>query len=96
RAVFAPRGLYGGGNGSFATLFLERDDGSMEKIPSKYGSHIKRGQHLRIMTPGGGGFGDPGQRDRAALKRDFLDGKVTAEKIKQDYGVDIRAEDARN
>lgn len=66
----------------------------MEKIPSKCGSHIKRGQHLRIMTPGGGGFGDPGQRDRAALRRDFLDGKVSAEKIKQDYGVDIRAEDA--
>ena len=94
RALFAPRGLYGGGNGSFATLFLEREGGRMEKIPSKYGSHIKRGQHLKIMTPGGGGFGDPGQRDRAALRRDFLDGKVSAEKIKQDYGVDIRAEDA--
>ena len=94
RALFAPRGLYGGGNGSFATLFLEREGGRMEKIPSKYGSHIKCGQHLKIMTPGGGGFGDPGQRDRAALRRDFLDGKVSAEKIKQDYGVDIRAEDA--
>jgi len=92
RAVFAPRGLYGGGNGSFATLFLERDDGSMEKIPSKYGSHIKRGQHLRIMTPGGGGFGDPRERDCAALRRDFLDGKVSAEKIQQDYGVNIRSE----
>ncbi|MBI4191082.1 MAG: hydantoinase B/oxoprolinase family protein [Betaproteobacteria bacterium] len=90
RAVFAPRGFYGGGNGSFAAFFLEREDGRMEKIPSKYGSHIKRGQRLRVMTPGGGGFGEPSQRDRAALVKDFLDGKISAEKIKQDYGVDIR------
>lgn len=66
----------------------------MGKIPSKYGSHIKRGQHLKIMTPGGGGFGDPHQRDRAALLRDYMDGKILAEKIQQDYGVDVRGEDA--
>ena len=64
----------------------------MEKIPSKYGNHIKRGQHLKVMTPGGGGFGSPRERDRAALRRDFLDGKYSAEKIQQDYGVDVRGE----
>ena len=41
------------------------------------------------MTPGGGGFGEPGERDPEALKRDFLDGKISAEKIKADYGIDI-------
>lgn len=92
RAAFAPRGLYGGGNGSFSTFFLEQENGQMEKIPSKFSGHITRGQRLKIMTPGGGGFGDPNRRDRAALVRDFLDGKVSAEKIKEDYGIDMRTE----
>ena len=64
----------------------------MEKIPSKFGGRILRGQRLTIVTPGGGGFGEPAQRDRAALLDDFRDGKISAEKIKQDYGVDIRNE----
>ena len=89
RAAFAPRGLYGGGNGSFSAFFLEDGSGEAKKIPSKFGGNIKRGQRLRIMTPGGGGFGAPASHDRAALMKDFRDGKITAEKIKQDYGIDI-------
>lgn len=90
--AIALRGLYQGGNGSFSTFFLVRENGQMEKIPSKFGGHITRGRHLKIMTPGGGGFGDPRERDRAALVRDFLDGKITAKKIQEDYGIDIASE----
>lgn len=91
RAAFAPRGLYDGGNGSFSAFFLE-DGGAAKKIPSKHGGDIKRAQRLKIMTPGGGGFGAPRQRARAALEKDFLDGKISAAKTKQDYGVDIHSE----
>jgi N-methylhydantoinase B/oxoprolinase/acetone carboxylase alpha subunit len=41
------------------------------------------------MTPGGGGFGEPAERQRDALLNDYLDGKITAAKIKRDYGVDM-------
>ena len=92
RAAFPPLGLYHGGNGSFSTFFLEREGGRAEKIPSKFGGRIMRGQRLKIVTPGGGGFGEPAQRDRAALVRDFMDGKISVEKIQRDYGVDIRSE----
>ena len=74
RAAFAPRGLYGGGNGSFSTFYLEEDGGGRKKLPSKFSGRIKRGQHLCIMTPGGGGFGRPQERDLAALINDFVDG----------------------
>jgi N-methylhydantoinase B/oxoprolinase/acetone carboxylase alpha subunit len=47
------------------------------------------------MTPGGGGFGEPAERDRAALVDDFIDGKISAAKIKSDYGIDIEKEVAR-
>ena len=92
RAAFAPRGLYGGGNGSFSAFFLEAG-GETKKIPSKFGGTIKRGQHLRITTPGGGGFGAPAEHDRAALAKDCVDGKITAGKIKQDYGIDITSDE---
>jgi len=89
RAAFAPRGLYDGGNGSFSTFYLEEDGGTRKKIPSKFSGRIQRGQHLTIMTPGGGGFGKPGERDIDSLIGDFVDGKISAAKIKADYGIDI-------
>ena len=94
RAAFAPRGLYDGGNGSFSTFFLEQDSGEMKKIPSKFSGRIQRGQHLCIMTPGGGGFGPAGERDRAALLADYANGKISAEKIKRDYGIDMEKDTA--
>lgn len=88
RAAFAPRGLYGGGNGSLSEFSLE-EDGEVQKIPSKYSGRITRGARLCIKTPGGGGFGDPRDRDRQALEADYIDGKIAAAKIAADYGVAI-------
>ena len=89
RAAFAPRGFYGGKDGSFSTFCLLRADGSTETIPSKYSGRIHRGERLRIMTPGGGGFGNPSARDRDALLDDYVNGKLSAESIARDYGVDV-------
>ena len=66
-------------------------DRAMKKIPSKFGRRIKRGQHLRILTPGGGGFGGPNERDHAALMQDYREGKASAAKILKDYGIDVSA-----
>ena len=88
RAVFPPLGLHGGGNGSFSAFFIDRADGS-EHLPSKIGGTITRGQRLRIATPGGGGYGAPEERDRAVILADYRNGKISAESIKQDYGVTV-------
>ena len=88
RAVFPPLGLHGGGNGSFSAFFIDRADGS-EHLPSKIGGNITRGQRLRIATPGGGGYGAPAERDRAVILADYRNGKISAESIKQDYGVTV-------
>ncbi len=89
RAAFAPRGLYGGGNGSFSAFFLD-SAGKSEKLPSKIGGNIARGQRLRIATPGGGGFGAPAERAREAMNKDIRDGKISVEKSREDYGVNAR------
>jgi N-methylhydantoinase B len=44
---------------------------------------------IRLSLPGGGGFGDPRTRDPQAVRDDVLDGLITAEEARRDYGVAI-------
>jgi N-methylhydantoinase B len=54
---------------------------------------IRRGQKVRLETPGGGGFGDPRQRDPERIARDVRFGYVTPEAAERDYGVTIGVDD---
>jgi N-methylhydantoinase B len=40
-----------------------------------------------MITPGSGGFGTPGKRTPDAIGRDLLDGYVTADGARRDYGI---------
>ena len=44
------------------------------------GIHIKKGQKLRLETPGGGGYGNPEMRPQAAILKDRELGYVTNQK----------------
>ena len=44
-----------------------------------------------LALPGGGGFGDPHARDPQRVLDDVLDGLITAEEARRDYGVAIDA-----
>ena len=46
-----------------------------------------------METPGGGGYGDPWQRDPALVARDVARGYFTGEDARADYGVMLTAED---
>ncbi len=46
---------------------------------------IRRGQKVRLETPGGGGFGDPAERDPEKVARDVRLGYVTPEAARRDY-----------
>jgi N-methylhydantoinase B len=55
--------------------------------PTKFTNVILReGDELRYRTPGGGGFGDPRERDRELVRADVEDGFVSAEAAARDYG----------
>ena len=41
-----------------------------------------------MVTPGSGGFGDPGKRQPSAIGNDLLDGYVTPEAVREAYAVD--------
>ena len=51
---------------------------------------IKPGERVSVKAPGGGGYGDPKKRDRRAIVDDVVDGFISREKAKADYGFDDR------
>ena len=65
-----------------------RVDGTREQLPTKFVTHLQKGEKLRIETPGGGGWGDPRERDRDALGRDVAEGLVSPERAREFYGAE--------
>ncbi|MBU7043478.1 MAG: hydantoinase B/oxoprolinase family protein [Theionarchaea archaeon] len=58
RRKFAPYGLFGGKNGAKGKNILIRD-GKEIMLPSKVTYQLRKGDIIRIETPGGGGYGSP-------------------------------------
>jgi len=56
RRVLAPYGLYGGGEGKRGANYLIRS-GRRHTLPGKASVRLAPGDHIRIETPGGGGWG---------------------------------------
>lgn len=79
RGRHAPFGVAGGGPGALNRFVFDTDGGPQEPpMASKItGVKLKRGQRVRLETPGGGGWGDPAERDPAAVVRDRVNGLVT-------------------
>jgi len=80
--------------------------GLFEGLPSTKARFLKNGQPadpsgltlcepgdtIAFYSAGGGGFGNPFEREIAAVEQDVLDEYVTPDKAKQDYGVVIDSE----
>ncbi len=78
RQKFPAQGLAGGLPGALGAFIRNPGAPDEERLPSTSSqTPLKPGDVLRIVTPGGGGYGDPQTRDRAALERDRAEGKVT-------------------
>jgi N-methylhydantoinase B len=88
RNKIQPWGLMGGYGGATGEHILVRD-GEETKLPSKCTVGLIRGDTLIIRTPGGGGYGDPKERDPALIKLDLENGLVSPEKALKDYGYKL-------
>ena len=86
RAVHPPYGLQGGSPGSVSANVLIHADGSEEILPSMFSTTIDAGDVYVHRTAGGGGWGDPRERDPARVAADVADGKVTPEAARVHYG----------
>jgi N-methylhydantoinase B len=76
RGRHAPKGVVGGGDAALNRFVCP--DGSVPPMASKMvGLKIRRGERLRLETPGGGGYGQAGERPRELLERDLALGYTT-------------------
>lgn len=87
RFVTAAQGLFGGGAGAHAAFLLHRD-GETITLPSSLNVELRKGDILETRYGGGGGFGDPTERDPAAVARDIAEGKVSPEIAQRVYAAD--------
>ena len=82
------RGRNGGADGAPGQVFLETPNG-LEAFTGKGTIRVPAGCRLRVDLPGGGGFGDPAQRESALLARDLERGVVTEAAVAADYRTQL-------
>ncbi len=82
-----PYGLDGGLPGQPSSNVLTRAEGSLERLPGMFGATLQAGDVFHHRMPGGGGWGEPLERDPDAVAHDVLDEKVTVAAALQVYGV---------
>ena len=85
----AARGSRNGGDGAKAFSKIVRQDGSEEVVHSKLFTVVHSGERLIVETAGGGGYGNPHERDRQSVQEDVRNRKVSEESAKKDYGLVI-------
>jgi N-methylhydantoinase B len=105
RCRIAPSGLLGGLPGRGSQLLVRRlgepefrpfDEVFGVASPTKFTNVVlRRGDELRYRTPGGGGFGDPRERDPELVREDVAEGYVSREQAEAVYGVSMQPVEER-
>ena len=87
RSVTPGWGLFGGEAGEGPRMHIagsqDRHDLKANRLP------LRAGDTVVMETGGGGGWGDPFERDPEAVLRDVADGFVSRERAAERYGVAI-------
>lgn len=95
RHKFHPWGLEGGQPGGIGAFYrVSAEDGSVTRMGHKTTSlPLKKGDVIRVVTPGAGGYGDPKKRPAEKVLKDVIEGKVSVEAAQSQYGVVIERQD---
>ena len=91
RHKFRPWGLAGGREGAAGAFYrVAAADGTVTRMGHKTTSFpLKKGDIIRVTTPGAGGYGDPFRRDPEHVLKDVVENKVSPQAAKKEYGVAI-------
>jgi N-methylhydantoinase B len=84
RYKYPPRGLFGAGSGAGARFLINEQIGDPSGL-----TLCLPGDVIEFDSAGGGGYGDPLLRDPQAVEADVVNGYVSIEKARGNYGVVI-------
>ncbi len=89
-----PQGVQGGGDGAPNRVTVWRDGEAYvpPHLSKDQGIQVREGDRVEVSTPGGGGYGDPLQRDPAAVARDVRRGYYSTEQARALFGVALAAD----
>jgi N-methylhydantoinase B len=91
RMEFPPYGL-SGGQPARATRNRLESGNELAQLPSKVAMALRREAMITHEQAGGGGFGDPLERDPARVAKDVWNGKITAAFAEKWHGVIVDAQ----
>jgi N-methylhydantoinase B len=78
KSRFPPQGLAGGGPGGRSRFVVRLGAPDELEAPASGRYEMKAGERFLVQSAGGGGYGDPQKRERAAIDRDIAEGYVSA------------------
>jgi N-methylhydantoinase B len=94
RSLLNTYGVNGGRAGGRYGISIESEDGTVRTVPGLVDDvDVPAGSLIRIVTTGGGGWGDPLVREPEDVRLDVWRGVVSAECAERDYGVVFRPGD---
>lgn len=93
RERFKPYGLFGGETGSGSELLVNSGQEDEEWHVRSSAVDIRKGSVIRHKTAGGGGYGNPADRQPEAVAKDFLNGLIALETARDVYKVAVNAKD---
>jgi N-methylhydantoinase B len=89
KAIYPPSGIAGGGNGGGGRFVVRLGTPEQQETRASARYEMKAGDRFLIQSAGGGGYGDPRERDAEAVQRDVQEGYVTPEAAASIYGKAI-------
>ena len=90
RIQFRPWGRLGGAPGALGYATVTGEDGASRNTGKIDELLLQPGEVVSFFSQGGGGHGDPCERDPDAVARDVRQGLVTPDAAARDYGVVLR------
>jgi len=89
RSKFPPWGVNGGMNGTTNYMVIIRDGKELMRVSRILNFKLKKGDIVSIRSGGGGGWGDPLERDPELVKMDVMNEYITIKDAREIYGVVI-------